>query len=78
MMRDTLEPIINQRVDSRRPMPEPMAMEEAHSLSAQRALQFIDYVGGTEQGNAMLRQFNVENIGGNRLIEVGGPVNEGT
>ena len=61
LMRDVLEPIVNQRVDQGGAMPEPMAMEGANGMSAQRAMRFLNYVGGTDQGNAMLRQFDEEN-----------------
>ena len=64
LVRDTMEPIINQRVHPGRTMPEPMSMEEANSMSAQRALQFMNYVGGSDEGNAMLRQFDIDNVGG--------------
>ena len=33
-------------------------------MSAQRALQFMNYVGGTDEGNAMLRQFDIDNVSG--------------
>ena len=64
LVRVVLEPIVNQRVDQGRPMPEPMAMEEVNDMSAQRAMRFLNYMGGTDQGNAMIRQFDQENIMG--------------